>query len=231
MSSAVFVSAQLQEANEFHNLAIKCAKDAISHAKTCGECLIKFKANCKHGQFERMIEEQGAMHMRCAQQYMTIARHWEAIVEQTGPNKAASISIAEGLKRIRAMREVYYPEPKEEKEPVDGTTECPHGGEHEYDEEACVHCHDPRPLGAADEGSEGSEAGDQRRVDAADGEAAQAFRDAEAAYGGLTRLLDRLQKLAPYPDKEGIQVALNMSYENFRKWKGKFFANKRWEKK
>ncbi len=57
-----------------------------------------------------------------------------------------------------------------------------------------------------------------------DGDAAKLFARLYKLYGELTQLTDQLHNLAPYQDKDGIQVALGMAYENFLKWKRKYKA-------
>jgi hypothetical protein len=61
----------------------------------------------------------------------------------------------------------------------------------------------------------GSRAGNDRGPD----RRADLFTRGEQLYGELTRLLDELQNIDAYHDKEGIQWALSASYTHFRKWK------------
>lgn len=216
-----------QLANEHHNLAIRSVRSSLVHARDSGEQLATIKKKCKHGQFEKLIEEMGEMVPRTAQRYIQIFREYPAIEEQMGPGKAATISLSEGIRAIRQREQVYYPPDKDEKpasallEDVDeDLTVCPRNGVHEYeeDDDCCKHCHTPKD--AITEAQAAREALDlEVEQKKAARELATLFAKTESMYCQLTQQLDKLQKLQPYHEKEGIQTALALSYDNFRKWR------------
>ncbi len=242
----------IQEANEHHNLAVKAARGTLEHVRCSGERLIALKAKCQRGAWEKLVLEEGDMALRTAQAYMKVAREHPKHEELMSPGQMANISITEGVKRISLQKkEEYYPEePKAQAaapqgDPVDGgTEECIRGGVHEYDAEACIKCHDPRPTENRKVGRAVQEAELARQEAARAAEAgiapgnrygggqnpngstvrseqtAKLFMQAEGHYTRLTQILDQLNQAEPYHEKEGVQVALSLSYENFSKWRG-----------
>lgn len=217
----------MQEANEHHNLAANSAKSALIHARDAGEMLCEIRKKCKHGEFERLIEEHGEMMPRTAQRYMQVFRQYPLIEEKMGPAKAATISLAEGLRSIQSKEKEYYPPDQGEKasnETLLVTDEdlsvCPRNGLHEYEDgdDCCMHCHTPkdeidnfeeRTVRAIEEARKEQEGKDLERL----------FAKTESMYCQLTRQIDQLQKLSPFADHEGIQTALEMGYKAFRKWR------------
>jgi hypothetical protein len=214
----------IQEANDHHNLAITAAKNTLVHARDSGIVLLELKERCQHGSLTKMIEDNDGglnMSMRTAQRYMQIAREYDSIVEEMGASRAAVVSLSEGLRAIKAKEKNYYPDDAPNASRVsflDGdplSTVCPHGGPHIYDEEACINCHDPKPT---DVEAEAALAARLRKMDQ-EQELKTLFASTESLYCQLTQQLDKLHKLSPYAEKEGIQTALAMSYDNFRKWR------------
>jgi len=215
----------IQEANEHHNLAISAAKSSLAHARDCGLCILDIKDRSEHGTFAKLIEADNGldMNMRTAQRYMQAARTYDRIVEKMGPSRAATITLSEGLALIQSKERTYFPpdgEPETTRdalfrklEPVDGTGECPKGGPHVYDEEACVNCHDP-----VENKSEAVKDAEKIRNDKA---VKSMFARIESLYIELARQLDQLYKIhpEPYADKEGVMTALSMSYKGLRRWR------------
>lgn len=216
----------LQEANEHHNLAIRSAKSSLMHAKDSGERLAEIKKQCKHGEFEKLIEEHGEMMPRTAQRYMQVFRDYPAIEQSMGPGRAAVISLAEGLRSIQSKEKDYYPKiavnPPAETLLVgdEDLSLCPRNGLHEYEEgdDCCRHCHTPKAE------IDNFEERTARAIDAARQEQAgrdtqRLFSRTESLYCQLTRQIDELCKQVDCPNKGDIQSALDMSYQGFRKWK------------
>lgn len=217
----------LQEANEHHNLATKSAKSALIHAKDAGERLAEIKRQCKHGQFEKLIEEHGEMMPRTAQRYMQIYRDYPLIEERMGPGRAATISLAEGLKAIQAKEKEYYPPPFEAKAsdeallvPDEDLSVCPRNGLHEYEEgdDCCRHCHTPKEEIDNFE-DKAARAIDEARKEQEAEETKKTFATVESLYCRITKLLDELNKASPFARKADIQETLDMSYQLFRKWR------------
>jgi hypothetical protein len=78
----------------------------------------------------------------------------------------------------------------------------------------------PEQEDRSDSGAGPDREGDSRLGDPV--EAAKLFARAYDLYGKLAQLHDQINRLAPYHDKEGIDIALGMAYENFLKWKRKY---------
>jgi len=214
----------LQEANEHHNLAVKSAKASLIHARDAGELLVALKSKIKHGAFEKLIEEHGEMMPRTAQRYMQVFRDYPLIEETMGPGKAATISLAEGLRAIRSKEKEYYPPTRGEETPDEtlligdeDISVCPKNGLHEYEDgdDHCRHCHTPKKEIDAVELRAIKEA---ERVKA-EKELHRLFASTESLFLQLSRQIDTLQRSSPHADKEGIQTALDMAYQGFRKWR------------
>ncbi len=214
----------LQEANEHHNLAMKSAKSSLIHARDAGERLVAIKKACKHGEFEKLIEEHGDMMPRTAQRYMQVFKDYPEIEDRMGPGRAATISLAEGLRSIKSKEKEYYP-PLEGPNAPDETllipdedlSVCPKNGFHEYEEgdDHCRHCHTPqKEIDAVEQ-----RAAEEARQAKAKKELDRLFASTESLYCQITRQLDELQRLSPYQEKDGIQSALSMSYDAYRKWR------------
>ncbi len=214
----------LQEANEHHNLAMKSAKSSLIHARDAGERLASIKKKCTHGEFEKLIEEHGDMMPRTAQRYMQVFREYPEIEDRMGPGRAATISLAEGLRSIKSKEKEYYPPDRGEEAPVEtllvgdeDLSICPKNGLHEYEEgdDHCRHCHTPQS--AIDETEQ--RAIEEAKRAKAEKELNRLFASTESMYCQLSRQLDQLQKIHPHSDKDGIQAALSMSFDAFRKWR------------
>jgi len=214
----------LQEANEHHNLAIKSAKSSLMHAKDAGERLLSIRDKCKHGEFEKLIEEHGDMVPRTAQRYMQVFRGYPLIEERMGAGRAAVISLAEGLRAIKSKEKEYYP-PRKEAIATDESfligdedlSICPKNGLHEYEEgdDHCRHCHTPQSV--IDETEQ--RAVEEARKAREEKELNRLFASTESLFCQITRQLDALQRSCPYAEKDGIQSALNMAYQEFKKWR------------
>jgi hypothetical protein len=213
----------VQEANEHHNLAVNSARSALTHAKEAGLKILELKERCAHGTFTSLIQANNGldMTMRTAQRYMEVARRYDDIIEKIGPSRAAVVSLSEGLAAIRGKAEEYFPPeegPKttrdalfEKLEPVDGTDECPKGGPHVYDEEACINCHDPKPAPTRVE-QEVAAIGMEKEL-------RRLFASIESQFVQLARQIDQLHTMQPYSEKEGISDALSTSYSAFKRWR------------
>lgn len=214
----------LQEANEHHNLALKSAKSSLLHARDAGERLVAIKAKVKHGEFEKLIEEHGDMMPRTAQRYMQVFRDYPAIEETMGPGRAATISLAEGLRAIKSKEKEYYPplggEKASDETLLIGDEDlsiCPKNGLHEYEDgdDHCRHCHTPKKEIDATELRAIQEA---ERLKA-EKELHRLFASTESLFIQLARQLDALQRQSPHDGQSDIQAALDMSYQGFRKWR------------
>jgi hypothetical protein len=83
---------------------------------------------------------------------------------------------------------------------------CPHGGEHEYDDEACKRCHDPKP-GVSVEPEESSDAG-------------KLFAKIFEHLGKVTRLLDDLKKAVPNSKYfDDVFASLECANQDLHKWR------------
>ena len=239
LCSKLSIKELIQGANENHNLAVKAAKGTLMHAKDSGDMLTALKAKCQKGMFQKLIMEDVdglQMSLRTSQVYMQISREFDNLMEQMSPGQAATISLAEGLKKIKYKKAEYFPDDiASDKDPVDGTEECMHGGPHEYDEEACIRCHDPKPDGettdaggakmGAKSRSGGRSPGNKLGAERDGGiDAGKLFLQAEGHYARLTQLLDQLNQVEPFHDKEGAQAALNMSYDAVTRWRKQYKA-------
>lgn len=216
----------LEEANQHHNLAINAMKSSLIHARDAGERLAEIKKHCKHGQFEALIEEHGAMMPRTAQRYMQIFREYPAIEEKMGPGKAAVISLAEGLRLIQSKEKEYYPEAQSN--PPDETllvededlSICPRNGLHEYIEgdDCCRHCHTPKvDIDEMEERAARARAAVDAESDTR--EAKRLMAKTESHYCELVRQIDQINKLMPFPRKDDVQSYLDASYQLFRQWR------------
>ncbi len=215
----------LQEANEHHNLAIRSAKSSLMHARDSGERLVEIKKQCKHGEFEKLIEEHGEMMPRTAQRYMQVYRDYPSIEEKMGPGRAAVISLTEGLKSIQSKEKEHYPqEAKASAETLlvgdEDLSICPRNGLHEYEEgdDCCRHCHTPKvDIDAVEEKT--ARAIEEARKEEGGKELKRMFARTESLYCQLTRQIDELGKRAECPNKQDIQDSLDLSYQAFRKWR------------
>ena len=214
-------AAQLVEKiNEHHRQAIKAGREALGHIKEVGLMLLDMKKLCHHGAFEPWIEEHCEFEVRTAQKYMRFAANYDAIMEENGPGVATITTLEEGLRKISAPPKVRKaPSTALLDEPVIIDGPCPHGGPHEYDDEACVHCHDPRPeFLSQEELDRDSETANLR---AKQKEVSDLFIRADNLYGVLTGMLDQINKLAPNMSKADAQESLSLSYLDFKSWRKK----------
>lgn len=223
----------LGQADALHNQVVTHGKAAIAAARGAGDILRQIKANCKHGAFESYIEENAKFSATTARKYMRLAEGWEYLEEKLGTTQAASISISEGIRLLCQQHEPKRPRatvfPQTEEETTGGQDdECPHGGPHIFDHEACIRCHDPAPGAEADSDDARAEVGPEDAEGAGEeGETEKVavlgrlFDEASSLYAQLTRLLDQLSVMAPNNSKADAQESLSLSYLDFKAWRKK----------
>jgi hypothetical protein len=253
------LKAMLEKANQLHKEVYKSGKQMVRSAAESGKWLLQMKEAIPYGHFEKWLEERQShpdnpclFSMRTARYYMRLAENnnLDSLVEKNGamvydlsiskvlsllqsddPPKLAKPAApkSNGDGKLQRIAEVVTPSP------VDGgTEECLKGGKHEYDAEACVKCHDPRPASAAAAAGEADDARAEVEVSRAQGVAqseddgadhrkltATLAKAIEKSYGELTNLLDQFKHLCPDPVEAECQQSLNVSYMDFRKWKKK----------
>jgi hypothetical protein len=86
--------------NEAHALALEHAGRAIEHAITCGELLLKAKADAPHGSWLPWLRHSVSFGERTAQAYMRIARR----VPRQIRSGAADLSVRGVLKELAVPR-------------------------------------------------------------------------------------------------------------------------------
>lgn len=227
----------IQEINDHHKLAMVAGKEVLVQAFAAGAKLMELKKKCKHGKFEELIEEQFDFSVRTAQHYMKLARGEDDIRERIGPGNAATLTVTEGIRMLCSQSS-----PKKGDQKRNGValletedySECPHGGEHEYDEEACIRCHDPKPEdnavpsqdsrpggGAGLSGNKGMEAAGQNKAgDGSSVAAERLFFRADQLYGVLVRLLDEIHEAeGPSEMHQRAIDHLNLSHMELNAWR------------
>lgn len=88
--------------NKEHELALIHVVKALEHANKAGELLIQAKATCKHGEWERWLENNFKGSKRQAQRYMRIHQHWPEIEGKT--TRVSDLSLREGLKLLEGPK-------------------------------------------------------------------------------------------------------------------------------
>jgi hypothetical protein len=85
---------------------------------------------------------------------------------------------------------------------------CPHGGEHDYDDEACKRCHDPKPgVSVEPEPEEATATG-------------KLFTKIFEHLGKVTRLLDDLKKAVPNSKYfDDVFASLECANQDLHKWR------------
>lgn len=223
-------------ANAIHDEIYKTSKHLLIKVVEAGKVLIRIKESLGHGYFQEWLDKADTnISHSTARNYMRVAMHWDEIIEKMG-SRAYCMSIEAALKCVAGLRE----EKRQSKtagspvvlNPTFEPVSCPHGGEHEYDEEACVKCHDPKPesvggaaefeqavadeeessAGLVDEGPGSAEAEDSRV-------AQKLFADVERGFIDLYRQLTKLTK--QYDGRYGTQSldSLDLSLQDFKKFK------------
>jgi len=213
--------------------ALEYARLSMLKAKEAGEGLMAMKDSCKHGQFEKEIEDHcDYMSVDKARQCMRIVTHWDELLEKHGA-VLYSMSVSAGLDSIKKLEAPKKPKKQEpQKDPVDGTDECPHGGKHTYDEEACTRCHDPRPPKRGQQAvpandshtdddlpDQGTELAEEPATTVSIQQLGKLFLKTEKAFGELTNCLDELHQAHPWEEVAGMQDALGIIYNSFTRWK------------
>lgn len=154
----------LPKINALHRSIYNKTKEVVREAVEIGNLLLKLKALTPHGHFEDTLDNNPdcEVSLRTAQKYMQLAKGFPQLEEQLG-SVAYEMSIEACISKLnRGVDQKRRPRrfsadqltatPDTTSSPVDGGGDsCIRGGQHEYDEEACVKCHDPRPT----EGEEG----------------------------------------------------------------------------
>lgn len=170
---------------------------------------------------------------------MAIAERWPEIELEHG-SKAYCMSIDAALKCVSGLKGDHKSNgkpklagPAKITTPTSGESEpCPHGGEHEYDEEACVRCHDPKPKGVKASQATIEAVADEAEADLGDLEpdeggaeaeahrvAVESFAAAEKHLVEAHRLMSRLSQTHPHRYQQSAQDSLDVSYQDLRRWK------------
>lgn len=220
--------------NQLHEDVFKAVRFVIVKAVELGNKLAEVKASLPHGRFTEWVAANCNFEDRMARRYMAVAKDWPLLVENIGTT-AYVLSLDAAINKINSLKKA-----KDETRSLAAadeapeSAECPHGGEHEYDEEACVRCHDPRPRGMAGllekaiAHAQGTSDRDSDRGPRVAGQADQRlaeeglrklFGTIDQLYAKLTQLLDQAGHEAPSAYKDEAQESLDVSYQDFRRWK------------
>lgn len=235
----------LRIVNAIHDEICKTSKHLLIKFVEAGRVLIRIKESLGHGHFQDWFEKADTkLAHSTARRYMRLAMHWDEIVEKHG-SSAYQMSLEAALNKVAGLTESREQKASKTLTPIilnptseaDEQSACPHGGPHEYDDEACIRCHDPRPdsapgaapvaapLADAEESDCGlDDQGEGSTEDEAAGVApqlaAKVFRELER---DLIDVYRRLSKLAnEYPaSRYGTQAvdSLDVSIQDFRKLK------------
>jgi hypothetical protein len=233
----------LNIANALHKEIYNTSKYIILKAVEAGKVLLRIKASLGHGHFQPWFDKADTeISLRTAVNYMTLAKGWDEIQEQHG-SLAYCMSVDAALKCISGL---HKPEKSNGATPKSASqigkasadlVPCPHGGEHEYDEEACVKCHDPKPpqaqahraaeadvsgqavaaeagagVGLMDAGEGGAEA-EAERV------AVGQFAEAEKLLVQANRLMTKLSVSHPSRYQQSAQDSVDVAYQDLKRWK------------
>lgn len=232
----------IPEINRLHKEVLSYQRAALVRAKDTGELILEAKEMCAHGFFEKFVEEHFDGSLQTARTYMKVAEHWDEIVEVMG-TEAYQATISQGMKvieaRLKETRKItdakHSPEP--EKEPVDGTDDCPRGGSHIYDSTGCCKkCADQLPGHEAADGAEVEPGGEPGELEEAAGDPGEPDRGDEAndPVGGqrdrartlrekavklteqLMQVVDELHAVEPMEDVEGLRDCFRVAYKSLR---------------
>jgi hypothetical protein len=222
----------------------RAGKETIQNAVKMGEILWKIKELVPHGKFASTVESRCDFSDRTAQTYMKLAGGWDEIVERLGI-QAYEMTIIGGLRVLSSTKEparieqkkkelrISYSPSKSNHKPVDGTDECPHGGPHDYDEEACKKCHDPRPdkpvqANGAQPNDAGATDGPIYKGPAAKGrspdemaqrELVDLFQETERFYKCLAQNLSIINRRVKHKLYGDCNDSLDVSFKDFKTMK------------
>jgi hypothetical protein len=226
---------EIEAINQLHEEVFRAVRMAVTKAVELGNKLQAVKDSLPHGRFGSWVTENCNFDDRLARRYMAVASGWPLLVESVGTT-AYVLSLDAAINKINSLKKETA---DAEARTVADPEACPHGGEHEYDEEACVRCHDPRPQqspargvagllekaiahekGASDrDGDEGSDSEGEETAGVAAQRLLSLFTNIDQLYAQLTQLLDQAAQQAPSRYKDEAQEGLDISYQDFRKWK------------
>lgn len=86
-----------------HEMATRCAIDALGHARAAGEKLIEAKGNLKHGEWLPWLEANFPATEQTARNYMRVATRW-AELESNG-KRVFDLPLRDALKLLAGPRE------------------------------------------------------------------------------------------------------------------------------
>jgi hypothetical protein len=216
----------LPEIRATHKAFLLSGKETVELARQIGDYLWKLKECVKHGEWQSIVEDRCEFTMRTAQTYMKLAGGWELLEKK----EAAATTIdgcvkligqATPKKRVTQKRSgvristksggksgshQQTSAPQADAANPDGP--CPHGGEHDYDDEACKRCHDPKPgVSVEPEPEEATAAG-------------KLFTKIFDHLGKVTRLLDDLKKAVPNSKYfDDVFASLECANQDLHKWR------------
>lgn len=149
-----------------HKEFLKSGQATVDLARQIGDMLWKLKECVKKGEWTELVEDRCEFTIRTATTYMKLSGGWELLEKK----EAAATTIDGCVKLIgqskpkthKGGKRKVVPKPaksadngkrgSETESPQPAAAEkpagpCPHGGDHDYDDEACRRCHDPKPKG------------------------------------------------------------------------------------
>ncbi len=78
-----------------HDAAFGKAREALEHARRCGELLLQVKDSLKHGEWLPWVKEHVTVSDRQARRYMQLAQNWEAIAAKS--DTVSNLTMREAL--------------------------------------------------------------------------------------------------------------------------------------
>lgn len=207
-----------------HKEFLKSGQATVDLARQIGDMLWKLKECVKKGEWTELVEDRCEFTIRTATTYMKLSGGWELLEKK----EAAATTIDGCVKLIgqskpkthKGGKRKVVPKPaksadngkrgSETESPQPAAAEkpagpCPHGGEHDYDDEACKRCHDPKPGVTPTEDLP---------------PAAKLFAKIDEHIGKVVRLLDDVNRVAPNETlRKEIMASLEVANEDIRKWK------------
>lgn len=228
----------IPELNALHRECKKTGLEMLNYAVQAGALLVQLKESVKHGEFEKTVERRCNFGLSTAKTYIKLSESWKEIKEDVGPDSTISgclklipprneqnrqsLTISPkpggvGGKSERGDEAKAGNLPQTDGVPVNSQLEsdaaCIRGGQHEYDEEACIKCHDPIP--AAKEPP--PQVVEEPIIN-------NPFKVADGLFGQLIRCINACKGL---DNKDPTQIklhgdvtdSLHCAYEDFGLWK------------
>src|ERR1051326_5504531 len=100
-----------------HELGVERARDALGHARVCGQLLLVVKGRLDHGEFLPWIKGNCEVSERQAQNYMRLARRWDEVIAKA--HRGADLENDESSLTIKgALRLLESDEQEPDEEPA-----------------------------------------------------------------------------------------------------------------